>query len=154
MMNVDPTQLTNADAGATDGLKCDGSQVYINQILQLYVNGKTLFDFNGIDTDARRLSFLTDSWGSLNIPIFSNVYFSQANISAVASLMGSNVVSNMVSRLGYCGFNVNTKITELNVEHTRTILTGTVLPYFIMYVYGEVVKVISIENGMYTIMYM
>ena len=148
MMNVDPAQLTNDNATGDNGFKCDCSEMFQSETLQLYINGKTIFDANGIDTDARRLSILTDAWGSLCIAPFSAMYIADTtaagNINSVANI-------NAISQFGFWGCVVQSNITEFVAEHQRTVPgpAGS----FNMYFWGEVVKTLQIENGAYIMAY-
>lgn len=144
LMNVDPAELT-ADANG-DGIKCDGSQCF-NETLQLYINGEQLFDFNGIDSDSRRLTICSDAWGALNVPLGSYGLMSQD----LTPLLTQQVL-DLKGRMSYTGCMVGQPITELQVEHKR-VVPGPASA-FMMFVWGEVPKQISVSNGQYTIKYL
>jgi hypothetical protein len=144
-MNVDPAKLTDANAGNNDGVKCDGSMA-MNEVIQLLVNGQTLFDFNGIDTNARKLAFLTGAWGSMNIPVGSNL----TSLTRSSDLLDKSV-QNLVGKLSYGGALVNQRVTELQVEHSR-VVTGA-SNAFTIYLIGEVPKQLVMNNGSYTVSY-
>jgi hypothetical protein len=147
LMNIDPASLRDDDE-ANQSIKCDGSEVYRNELLQLYVNGETLWDYMGIDSDARRVSMLADSWGSMNIPLGSYIYLEQ-DISSVAR----QAVQDLETYIGFYGCTILKRVTELVVEHARTASDAANLPFIFMYVWGEVAKQIVINNGSYNIMY-
>ena len=115
-------------------------------MLQLYVNGETLFDFNGIDSDARRASMLADAWGPLNIPLGSYGLLAQD-----LNPLLTKEVSDLKGKMSYTGCLVQSKVNELMVEHKRTPTADS--PSFIMYVWGEVVKQINVSNGSYMVNY-
>ena len=150
MMNVDPADLLNDNPSADNGIKCDGSTVYQNETLQLYINGQTLFDANGIDSDARRLSILSDAWGSLNLPVFSSMFIADNNKSQLQNILSKGCM-NAVGKLGFWGCVTQSKFTEFVAEHSR-VVTGAV-GSFNMYFWGEVVKKLVIQNGKYVLSY-
>ena len=144
LMNINPEKLRD-DTG-TDGIKCDGSQAYLGEVLQLYVNGETLFDFNGIDSDARRLSFLFYSWGPMTLPLGS-----YGNMSQDLSKLLTQRVLDMKGRMSYTGCIINDRIVEFAVEHRRTTTAAT--PSFLMQIWAEIPKQIQVNNGAYNVAY-
>ena len=152
MANIEPASLTNADAGAVDGIKCDGSKWFNGEILQLYVNGESLFDFNGIDSAARKACILGDSWGTLNLPLLSyNVVPNPVFVSNLDKIV-TKTVFNLMGRMNFGGCLVQQRISEFVVEHKRIVAAAA--DPFLMYLFGEIAKQISMDgNGSYTISY-
>jgi len=148
MMNIEPTQLKDDDPDNRDIIKCDGSVAYENEVLQLVVNGKTLFDFNGIDSDARKLIITTDTWGDLNIPLGS--YNSTISDNDSENLDAAS--TSLLGRISYVGCQVQQRIVDFTVEHSRTSQYND-KPSMFIYVWGEVVKQIQISGGQYVISY-
>jgi hypothetical protein len=155
LMTIKPEQLLAV--GAEDAVKCDGSLELLNERIQLNVNGSALFDFNGIENnDARKMGILSDAWGVLNVPILSflHPYPDSYVLDDVQQIdakpyLQSPAVQNLNGRLSYGGCMVNSRISDLQLEHTRTendLITPTMI-----YLYGEVVKSMVISNGNYVI---
>ncbi len=145
LMNVDPTKLTDDNVGNDDAVKCDSSLVQPNEIIQMYLNGKALFDFNGMNTHGRKLNFVTDAWGALSIPECS--YLQVARPSELLTPQAAQLAGKM----SYGGVLLNDRVTELNVDYSRTV-TGAAAA-FLLFVWGEVVKNINIKNGVYSVSY-
>jgi len=144
IMSVDIADLTNADANGVNGIKCDGSKIKSAESFQITVNGDTLFNFGGVDNPSRKLHFLLDSWGNVNIPLLS--YLDPA----VANQIGcSQQVLNLSGKMSYLGCLIQKKVAELNVQYSRTAPQNDAGVY--LYVWGELVNQMQIQNGQYAI---
>ena len=142
LMNINPAELTDSDANNINPVKADYSETFNDEVIQLLVNGKTLFDYNGINTSARKLSMLTDSWGELCLPPGS--YDFEIDVGDDGTIL----ISGVQGQLSYGGCLVDQRVSELAVEYSKPLDFN-----FLLYFWGEVVKQIQINNGQYNVSY-
>ena len=100
-----------------------GSKAFFNESLQVRVNGSAMFAGNGLTKDNQRLAMLTDVWGHASAYPFAS---GQAQINDINTdneraqlLQNGNTV---ISELDYIGVNVNSEISDLQIEFGRDAL--------------------------------
>lgn len=107
------TDNANDSNGTRDLYSKLGSKYQNKQVIQLVVNGSNLFTGDGIDKDSKRLSYLTDTFGT------------QCKVSPFPGI-GNNDASEIVNKalLGntdYTGFFVGQTINTLELHFQRTV---------------------------------
>lgn len=146
MINSDQTVTANGtiDNVGDDKFKYDGSLRTEAEVIQILVNGNPLLNFNGNDSEARKLQKLSDAFGEINMSINSNK--TELGQPAVATL--TDAVTSYFDNASYGGFVVGQRINQLDLSYARTTATA-----IIMYVYGEVTKSFASSGGNYVIAY-
>lgn len=122
----------------------------LNQVVQPVVNGKNIYPFEGINGYNRRLALMVDTWGELNtIDLMSSV--------GLGSCVSVNATSSFLTgTTDYTGISINNKIDSLDLEYERenvidtsqTTQTSSRLNQALnLSLYGEVRKVLTVNNG-------
>lgn len=142
--NVNAT-LGNATAN-TNRLKIDSSYPEKLETLQLVVNNNHLFEFKGIDSQAKKLAMLSDHWGDLNIPLGADWYSMTATTSLYSN---ASVPVYLQGKLSYYGFSVNDKLSNFEVEYSKTPHANRDACQLLFM--GEVLKEIKISGNDYGI---
>lgn len=133
----------------------DASYYMTNEKLQVSINGKNLFGFNGLSNEALKNQILGQSWGVITQQGHRSAYFSADN--------GTNeIVANIGDYYGtgsYIGFGVRERVNDLQIEYERLgssadragIPSGLIPLNLICY--GQVVKSITFDSKGYTAKY-
>lgn len=121
-----------------------------NQVVQPVVNGKNLYPFEGIQGVNRRLALMVDTWGELNaIDLMTNV-----GLGSCVSVHSTN--SFLTGTVDYTGFSINNKVDSLDLEYQRDNVVdssqanqtnATLNQALNLSLYGEVRKVLTVNNG-------
>ena len=124
--------ITLVDSTSNDYLGLNKSQAQRNPKWNVVVNNRKVFPYQGLNSDARVLAEVCDTWSSLAIPNGSDKY--------KLALLSDNVVDTQprgwYSDLAYVGFGIHDKITDLDFEFERLGDTDR-LNAFTMYVFAE-----------------
>jgi len=142
--NVNST-LGNAVASANK-LKIDTSYPEKLETLQVIVNNNQIFEFKGIDNQAKKLAMLSDHWGDLNVPLGADWYAMRATTSLFTA---SSVPVDLVGKLSYYGFSVNDKLSNFEVEYNKTPHANRAACQLLFM--GEVLKELTISDKGYVI---
>lgn len=100
---------TNFNTGVLDG----NSMAFLNEKYQLTVNGQKLFPYSGVDSPAKKLAMVEDSWGKqlvctgLNLP----------TLVSKGDCLDDSLVKDKQS---YFGCKLNTRIDEMQLDYQRT----------------------------------
>lgn len=143
------TYISNADSGKAS------SVALANEKFQLRVNGKNLLPRDGMIGPNERLGMLHDIFGQCNTLPGSNVVSLQNS----GNYYNDDDVS-YVGALDYTGVGVNEKIKDLQLNLTRSTVENTLNPLdnavnnaYDINLFGEVVKVLTVNNGGYNVTY-
>jgi len=175
MMNVfqDRTKYV-VDSGVDNGINAFGeftSQVQFKEKINLAINGEKILSGEGVDTPAKKASFLEDAWGTVNcIPfgirpaVGDGVNGAINNSRGVVGGEGGTMDFGGVGQAAYFGLDLSTRVNQLQLEYERTIIKDTEAnkPYktrplasaLELHFYAEVQKQIQFNaNGGYLISY-
>ena len=110
------------------------------------INGKQILPYDGIDAPNKKLQYLTDAWGVVNTMPGDNVpNFDVAKAKAIVDRDAVNFLND------YVGLTINASVSDLIFKYERTPDdAANIVPMNLM-VYGQVNKVVSIDNGEYNI---
>ena len=146
MINSDQTVTANGfiDVAGQDKFKYDGSLRTANEVIQILVNGNPLLNFNGNNSDARKLQKLSDAFGEINMSINSN----KTALGQAAIATFTDPITSYFDNSSYGGFMIGQRINQLDLSYSRTTAAE-----IIMYMYGEVSKQFVSKNGNYIIAY-
>jgi len=123
--------------GKTISMKNDDEKV------NFIVNGRQILPYDGIDTPAKKVAFLNDSWGVVNMLPGMNIPQYDA----------SNAVGYTVPQVcDFIGLGIGDNIDDFQLEYTRTPSTANKADMNLL-VYGEVNKVLQANGGDYQISY-
>ena len=142
--NVNAT-LGNATAAANT-LKIDTSYPEKLENLQVIVNNNRLFEYKGIDSQAKKLALLSDHWGDMNVPLGADWY---AMTNSAEIYNANSVPDYMKGKLSYYGFSVNDKLSNFEVEYDKTPHANRAACQLLFM--GEVLKELTISNNGYVI---
>ena len=124
--------ITLVDSTSNAYLGLNKSQAQRNPKWNVVVNNRKVFPYQGLNSDARVLAEVCDTWGSVAIPNGSDKWKLQ--------LLTDNVVDTQprgwYGSLGYVGFGIHDKITDLDLEFERLGDANRLNP-FTMYVFAE-----------------
>jgi len=142
--NVDPESATLSDQSNIVLINHSYAEKLEN--LQVIVNNNTLFEYKGIDTNAKKMALLSDHWGDMNLPLGSDWY----SMTAKTSLFSVNSIPYyLTGRLSYYGFSINDKLSNLEIEYNKT-PPDDEDPYQLLFM-GEVLKELTISDKGYVI---
>lgn len=141
LINSDQTTIFN---DANDFFKFDASSAQEEEKIQFIINGRPLWNYDGIDSADRKLQKLTDAFGDLNMSINSH----KTDYDATANAFLTNAALTNFVNASYGGAIIGEKINELQIKYSRSSANA-----LIIYVYGEVVKQFMSKNGVYMISY-
>tara|TARA_R110001592_G_scaffold32533_2_gene113821 strand:- start:3438 stop:4682 length:1245 start_codon:yes stop_codon:yes gene_type:complete len=146
----DDTKNSGA-SNAITGFGALGSRQQFRELHDLIINKVPIIP-DGINSEATQLSMLNQSWGESNTYIGANMY-SQDNI-ANDQFDGRNYCGGA----GYVGVNVNELIKNFQYSYERQVLHDTTATSLsneglICHIFGEVKKVLNVQNGKYEVMY-
>lgn len=122
----------------------NGSLFQVRESLQVRKNGSNLYPSTGLDSPAKINSELHNVWGEFNKPLLCVEY--------------GDLIDKQQLGSSYLGFDLNgSRTNELQLQYERSVLkdddstwTSQALN---MFVYGEVKKLLVVENGKYRIIY-
>jgi len=175
MMNVfqDRTKYKK-DSGTDDRLSGFGeftSQVQFKEKINFAINGEKILSGEGIDTPAKKASFLEDAWGPVNcIPfgirpaVGDGVNGAVTNGRGVVPGESGNMDFAGVGQSAYMGLDISTRVNQLQFEYERAIIldatnakpykTKPIASALELHFYAEVQKQIQFNaNGGYLISY-
>ena len=171
MMNVyqDKTKYI-VDSGVDNDSNAFGeftSTIQFKEKINLAINGEKILSGEGIDTPAKKASFLEDAWGPVNcIPygmrpaVGDGVNGAVTNGTGVVRGEGGNMDFGGVGQAAYFGIDISTRVNQLQLDYERVIIldaTGS-KPYktkplasaLELHFYAEVQKQINFNaNGGY-----
>ena len=158
-------QKKPVDENASVLYKTLGSQSFIDETIQILVDGSNVLPQNGVDRPMWRLSLLSDSFGNCNTHTGASSltpYYPQNIVSGVVKDIDDELIqvatwSDRCRNLDYFGCIINKPINYLDLVFTRTIDDDAEARFsapFYINVFGNVVKSIvpSGKNG-YTVQY-
>jgi hypothetical protein len=145
LINVKPSDyLSNAN----NSVKCDGSLAYKKETIQIVKDGMNLIKFNGVDSPARKLGLTCDCMGDLCLPFGSHFQ----DIDNSDNFMTESV-ERLIGKMSYLAVWVRDMVTELDVEHTRTVDANNTVSWFLL-VLGQVRKVLTVKDGTFSVRYL
>jgi len=97
----------------TDHLGKLGSQMYLNQKVNLRVNGRNLLVGDGYDTPAKTLAGLTETYGT------HNTYMNRIALVGSASLVLGAQPGAMLGQQSYVGFLVREYVEQMELQISR-----------------------------------
>ena len=122
------------------GLGIDKSVPQLDEKIQMTVNGKKKFAFDGI-TNLNKTQMLNDAWGAMCCPFFNNQY----GLAGATDIYGVN--TNM-DGFSYGGVKMQQRIQDLQVEYTRTRgAENWHKEQFDLLIFGEVAKQFLHKGG-------
>ena len=134
------------DTADTNHLKNDTFFPEKLENLQLVVNNNQLFEFKGIDSQAKKLAMLSDHWGDMNVPLGAD-WYDMTNETKIYS--NGSIPFYMQGKLSYYGFAVNDKLSNFEVEYSKTPHVDRAACQLLFM--GEVLKELTISNNGYVI---
>ncbi len=174
MMNVfvDKTKYI-VDSGVDNDSSGFGeftSQVQFKEKINLAINGEKILSGEGIDTPAKKASFLEDAWGPVNcIPFGIRPAIGDGVNGAVTNGIGvvggeANMDFSGVGQFAYFGLDISTRVNQLQLDYERAIIldataakpykTKPIASALELHFYAEVQKQINFNaNGGYLISY-
>ena len=125
------------------------SATNVGEKVNFVVNGKQILPYDGIDAPNKKLQYLTDAWGVVNTMPGDNVpNFDVTKAKAIVDRVDVTLLND------YVGLTINASVSDLIFKYERTPDdAANIVPMNLM-VYGEVNKVVSIDNGEYNIQYL
>lgn len=164
------------NAGASLGFGPHSSLAQVGEKVNFNVNGVKILTGDGIDTPAKQLAYLHDTWGEFNMLPFSNELSVGANTpGALHNRIGTpnaNAVggganeSPFIGQASYLGIDLSTRVSQLEINYEREIIKDTTAAAgdqgkkyesaaLDVHVYAEVQKQLKVgANGRYTITYL
>ena len=139
-------KLTSNDA--EDAVKCDGSTAFQDELINVVVDGRPVIDFLGCDSDARKLGILTDCFGDVCMPVGAN----KVSLTNKDDLFRDQC-KFLVGKMSYFGSFIRNNVSEFIIQHSRTLTEEEHDPFW-LYIFGQVGKVLSVQNGNYTVAYL
>jgi len=134
------------DVASANKLKVDTSYPEKLETLQVIVNNNQLFEFKGIDNQAKKAAMLSDHWGDLNVPLGADWYA----MSVTSSLFSTDSIPvDLVGKLSYYGFSVNDKLSNFEVEYNKTPHAARAACQLLFM--GEVLKELIVSDKGYVI---
>ena len=146
IMNIKPDKLTSNDV--EDAVKCDGSTAFQDELINVVVDGHSMIDFLGCDTESRKLGILTDCFGDVCMPVGAN----KVSLTNKDNLFRDQA-KFLVGKMSFFGCFIRNNVSEFIVQHSRTLTEEEHDPFW-LYIFGQVGKVLSVQNGNYTIAYL
>lgn len=127
------------------------------EVIQIALNGKNMFPYEGIDRATQKLQLLNQSWGNISVPPNANEYLQNNTASNVlATLQGNNIAN-----CDYTGFMLRDKVEDLQLNYSRlgnatNVYGGSDTPLldsFTLNVYAQVSKAIIVDGNNYNVVY-
>jgi len=103
---------------------------------------------NGVDSPARKLGLTCDCMGDLCLPFGSHFQ----DIDNSDNFMTESV-ERLIGKMSYLAVWVRDMVTELDVEHTRTVDANNTVSWFLL-VLGQVRKVLTVKDGTFSVRYL
>jgi len=111
------------------------------------INGRQIIPYNGIDTSSKRASYLSDSWGAVNMIPAQNI----PNFNAAKKVQLS---AALPQKNDFVGLKIDESINEFQLTYFRQTTVAGSLVALNLLIYGEVNKVFNPNNGDYRIDYL
>lgn len=151
-------QPTVATAATT--IRRLGSKLYFNESDNVRVNGRNLLVGNGIDTTAKSLAALTDTYGTCN----SYLNYQSLTKSFIDTTLLDTEEAEMLGNQDYRAFRVGERVLQLDYQFNRlgvfsaaTVAANNLLPnnsQTTLHFFGEVPKRLQVNpNGTYIMGY-
>ena len=117
----------------------------VGEKVNFVVNGKQILPY---DAPNKKLQYLTDAWGVVNTLPGDNV--PNFDVDKAKAIVDRTDVEPLND---YVGLTINTAVSDLIFKYERTPDDATNIVSMNLMVYGQVNKVVSIDNGEYNIQY-
>lgn len=119
------------------------------ETINFTINNTKYLPYQGIDTAAKKLQYLTGSLGEHSIPLISTVV-GMTNPAAVTDAGATSICGG----LSLTAIKVDAPIKALQIDYSRTTLPGATnaqTQSFAMLMYGRVAKTLTIADGVATV---
>lgn len=148
--NLNPADDVNANA--VRGAGNMGSISNVDEKINVNVNGKSTFTYNGVEGDNSRLALMNDTWGEMNVFVGAN----KENLRNVDNLVEDGV--NLKGTYDYFGCYIGEEIKDLQISHGRKGIPNGGNPLNAnndqrVHIYGEITKSLVIKGGEYVVSY-
>ncbi|DAC81783.1 TPA_asm: hexon 2 [Monosiga MELD virus 2] len=136
------TPYPGVTAGADNSASIHSLFSQPSETLNFLVNGKQLLPYNGIDTEAKKLSYGINAWGLSN-KLFTSEFRGVSEHNLTDSTLRSATASLYTS---FLGVNVNQQIGDLSIDYTRVAHEDN-WPAITVYLLGEVTRQVKVVDG-------
>ena len=119
-----------------------------DELINVVIDGHSMIDFLGCDTESRKLGILTDCFGDVCMPVGAN----KVSLTNKDNLFRDQA-KFLVGKMSFFGCFIRNNVSEFIVQHSRTLTAEENEPFW-LYIFGQVGKVLSVQNGNYTVAYL
>tara|TARA_R110002167_G_scaffold286617_1_gene491497 strand:+ start:76 stop:1386 length:1311 start_codon:yes stop_codon:yes gene_type:complete len=172
MMKTFSDKTKNFVANAVQGCGDYSSYAMHNEIFQCRVNGKNLFPSSGLTKSSQKQMLMYQTWGTCNIPPFGaepSIGLDQAgavsvNVNGMLDFTQTGnqpaSVNHKVGQFDFIGFEVNSRINQLNIDYKRTLIKDNLSTIqrnnlgLDLHIFGEVQRSLTISQNNYNVKYL
>ncbi|MAG85852.1 MAG: hypothetical protein CMB97_00340 [Flavobacteriaceae bacterium] len=150
MVNVPEYTASHAD----NVMKKDASIAMAREKFNVRVNGRNMFALGGVDSQQKKLSLLSSTYGGINVP--EGTQFWDLESRAESFLHESNV-DNLRGKMSYGGWVLGDRVSEMEIVYERygtgVAAANNLRLAFYLDVWGEVAKQLTVSGEKVVVSY-